>query len=74
MLVNDDMPLIKEGIEPENGLKVILRVLNFVNALIVSGIGPINLFIDSARTSSDCKLPNEVGIGPLSELDSKFSD
>ena len=74
MLVNDVMTLIKEGIELENELKLTFKVLSFVNALIASGIGPIKLFVDSARTSSDCKLPSEVGIGPLSELDSKFND
>ena len=71
MLVNDVILAIKKGREPANELKLILRDLNFLNVLIVSGIGPISLLIDSARTSSDC---NEGGIGPLSELDSKFND
>ena len=42
-MVNDVMPLMEEGIEPANKLKLIFRVLKFVKALIVSGIGPINL-------------------------------
>ena len=41
--VNDVSLLIKEGIVPVRELKEIYRVLTFVKALKVSGIGPINL-------------------------------
>ena len=53
---------------PVSKLEEIPRIFNFVKALMVSGIGPIKLFNDRVKISTDSKLPNEVGINPLSLL------
>ena len=66
---NDVILPIKKGIEPAKGLPPIERSVNFVKVLIADGIGPINLLEDRLNSVSDSKLPNEVGIVPLSEFD-----
>ena len=68
MLVNDVILLIEDGIEPVNEFWPIWRDCRFIKALILSGIGPINLLEYSTKFTSDAILPNEVGIDPLSEL------
>ena len=66
---NDVILPIKEGIEPAKELLPIERYVKCVKALIADGIGPINLLKARLNSVSDIKLPNEVGIVPLSEFD-----
>ena len=51
----------------------ISRVFKFVNALIVSGIGPINLLKLRLKSTIGSKLTIEVGIDPARELFFKFN-
>ena len=66
---NDVILPIKEGMEPPKELLPIERYVKCVKALIADGIGPINLLKARVNSVSDIKLPNEVGIVPLSEFD-----
>ena len=45
---------------PVNKLEAMPRIFNFVEALIVSGIGPMKLLKDRVKISTDSKLPNVV--------------
>ena len=73
MVSTDVIPPTKEGIEPVNELLSISRNTNFVKALKVSGIGPINLFNDSLKPLIESKLPNEGGIDPTRELSDNYN-
>ena len=70
---NDVILPIKEGMEPAKGLPLIERYVNCVKALIADGIGPINLLEARLNTVRDIKLPNEVGIVPLSEFNDIYN-
>ena len=72
MSTNDFILPMKEGIEKPKGLEPISRVVNFVKAVIVSGIGPINLLKARVKSTSESIFPNEVGISELSEFSSKY--